>query len=318
MKKLALLLGALSLVSSVAYAKEVVPAVEEVVVVEEAAPVAAAPMLRVTNVGQYIEIDNYSRHKASANGGAGEDDLDIGNVMLGHQVGLAYGDDWTFNLMARKGWDTDTDDGIHGDNHRLELDVWRSFDNYSLGARWRQEAGMDRYLLRGKYSYGMFSGWVDAGYQFNNASEGQNDNIYSEGMPVAVTVGPVTVGYYYEYKDWNGTHHEDQTEELTHQVRLMAPLYTGEKLSLSGEYRYQFAQDKEFENTVEGNKVPWQENNRHIAILNANYALTENLSVYGYYEYDFNKYEVKDGEPGAKDLGDDYYGEFCIGWNYAF
>ena len=52
MKKLALLLGALSLVSSVAYAKEVVPAVEEVVVVEEAAPVAAAPALRVTSFGQ--------------------------------------------------------------------------------------------------------------------------------------------------------------------------------------------------------------------------------------------------------------------------
>ena len=34
MKKIALLLGALSLVSSVAYAKEVVPAVEEVTVVE--------------------------------------------------------------------------------------------------------------------------------------------------------------------------------------------------------------------------------------------------------------------------------------------
>ena len=57
MKKLALLLGALSLVSSVAYAKEVVPAVEEVVVVEEAAPVAA-PALRVTNFGQFIEVDN--------------------------------------------------------------------------------------------------------------------------------------------------------------------------------------------------------------------------------------------------------------------
>ena len=317
MKKLALLLGALSLVSSVAYAKEVVPAVEEVVVVEEAAPVAAAPMLRVTNVGQYIEIDNYSRHKASANGGAGADDLDVGNVMLGHQVGLAYGDDWTFNLMARKGWDTDTDDGIHSAGHRLDIDVWRSFENFSVGARWRQEANKDRYLLRVKYNYGMFSGWVDAGYQFNNKNAA--DNIYSEGMPVAVTVGPVTVGYYYEYKDWNGTastptdNKYDQTEELTQQVRLMAPLYTGEKLGLSAEYRYQFAQDKEFEE-----KQEWQENNRHIAILNANYALTENLSVYGYYEYDFNKYEVKDGGEKSRDLGDDYYGEFCIGWNYAF
>ena len=314
MKKLALLLGALSLVSSVAYAKEVVPAVEEVVVVEEAAPVAAAPMLRVTNVGQYIEIDNYSRHKASANGGAGEDDLDIGNVMLGHQVGLAYGDDWTFNLMARKGWDTDTDDGMHSNGHRIDIDVWRSFDNFSVGARWRQEANKDRYLLRTKYSYGMFSGWVDAGYESKNGGEGVSDNWYSEGMPVAVTVGPVTAGYYYEWDDVVDYHEATAYEgSLRHQIRLMAPLYTGEKLGLSAEYRYQFAEDKEYKENKE-----WQENNRHIAILNANYALTENLSVYGYYEYDFNKYEVHDGGEGAKDLGDDYYGEFCIGWNYAF
>ncbi|MFR9018416.1 MAG: hypothetical protein ACLVH8_01800 [Fusobacterium sp.] len=311
MKKLALLLGALSLVSSVAYAKEVVPAVEEVVVVEEAAPVAAAPMLRVTNVGQYIEIDNYSRHTSKY--GVDTDKNDIGNVMLGHQVGLAYGDDWTFNLMARKGWNTDTDDGIHSAGHRIDIDVWRSFDSFSVGARWRQEANMDRWLGRVKYNYGMFSGWVDAGYQFNNTDKA--DNIYSEGMPVAVTYGPVTVGYYYEYKDWNGTSKSsnDQTEEMTHQVRVMAPLYTGEKLSLGAEYRYQFAQDKEFEETK-----AWQENNRHIAIVNANYALTDNLSVYGYYEYDFNKYEVHDGTKADKDLGDDYYGEFCIGWNYAF
>ena len=321
MKKLALLLGALSLVSSVAYAKEVVPAVEEVVVVEEAAPVAAAPMLRVTNVGQYIEIDNYSRHRAGD--GAGNDNLDIGNVMLGHQVGLAYGDDWTFNLMARKGWDTDTDDGFHSEGHRIDIDAWRNFENFSVGARWRQEANMDRYLGRVKYNYGMFSGWVDAGYQFENKNEkpgkGNNDLIYSEGMPVAVTVGPVTVGYYYEYKDWNGTGSDngEQTDEMSHQVRLMTPLYTGEKLSLGAEYRYQFLQDKEFENKA-GKKVAWQENNRHIAILNANYALTENLSVYGYYQYEWNKYELQDGHQGDRDQKDDYYGEFAIGWNYAF
>ncbi|WP_427041917.1 hypothetical protein HUW86_00670 [Fusobacterium sp. SB021] len=312
MKKLALLLGALSLVSSVAYAKEVVPAVEEVVVVEEAAPVAAAPMLRVTNVGQYIEIDNYSRHVGK--GGAGDDKLDIGNVMLGHQVGLAYGDDWTFNLMARKGWDTDTDDGMHSAGHRIDIDVWRSFDNFSVGARWRQEANKDRYLLRTKYNYGMFSGWVDAGYESQNGEGGVSDNWYSEGMPVAVTVGPVTAGYYYEWDDVVDYHKATTYEgSLRHQIRLMAPLYTGEKLGLSAEYRYQFAEDKEYKENKE-----WQENNRHIAILNANYALTENLSVYGYYQYEWNKYEVHDGGKNAEDLGDDYYGEFAIGWNYAF
>ena len=298
MKKLALLLGALSLVSSVAYAKEVVPAVEEVVVVEEAAPVAAAPALTVTNVGQYIEIDNTS----------GRDGADIGEaVHFANVVGLAY-DDWTFGLMARKAWSMDTDDGIHSNGHRIDLDVWKNFENFSVGARWRQEANKDRWLLRTKYSYGMFSGWVDAGYEFNNTDA--EDNIYSEGMPVTVTVGPVTLGYYYEYFGYDDMNADKVEEEIRHQVRAMFPLYTGEKLSLSAEYRYQFANDFEVKEDA-----PYKENNRHIGIINANYAVTDALSVYGYYEYDWNKY---DGQNGYKVDHDDYYGEFCIGWNYAF
>lgn len=81
MKKTLLLLGALSLISSAAYAKEVLPAVEEQpIVVEEV--VKAQPMLRVTDVGQYLEIDNTS---------GGED---IGQeVHFANYVGLAYGDD---------------------------------------------------------------------------------------------------------------------------------------------------------------------------------------------------------------------------------
>ena len=307
MKKLALLLGALSLVSSVAYAKEVVPAVEEVVVVEEAAPVAA-PALTVTHIGQSIEIDNVS----------GSENGDIGNVMLGNTVGLAY-EDWTFGFFARKGWDMDTDDGIHSNGHRMELDFWKNYENFSVGAIWRGESNSDRYLARVKYNYGMFSGNLMAGYKFMNNDA--NDYFYAEGMPVAVTYGPVKVGYYFEYSKYNGTsdkQHEnadgkmvwDMTEEALHQVRVFFPIYKGEKLSLDGQYRYQFAQDKEYEG-----KEGWQENNRHIAVLGANYALTDNLSINGYYQYEWNKYE---GHEDAKDKKDDYYGEFGLGWTYSF
>ena len=318
MKKLALLLGALSLVSSVAYAKEVVPAVEEVVVVEEAAPVAAAPALRVTNVGQFIEIDNASGHNTS------KGMADIGeDVFFGTNVGLAYGDDWTFGLMASKIWNVDTD-GVHSKNHRLELDAWRNFENFSVGARWRQESEKDRYLARFKYNYGMFSGWVDAGYESQNdgaAGYTWDDNWYSEGMPVAVTVGPVTVGYYYEYLNYVGADNASENAvetDLRHQVRAMFPIYSGEKLTLSGEYRYQFAQDVEqydkfYEYKVEEN---WQEKTAHVAILNASYAVTDALTVSGYYRYDFNEYEAHGH--GVQDKADDYYGEFSIGWNYAF
>ena len=311
MKKLALLLGALSLVSSVAYAKEVVPAVEEVVVVEEAAPVAAAPMLRVTSVGQSIEIDNYSRHDDRGYN-IDSDTNDIGKVMLGTSVGLAYGDDWTFNFFARKHWNTDTDEGMRSDGYRIDMEAWRAFENYSLGLKWRQESDNDKYYIRGKYNVGMFSGWADFAYKSVNG-EG-SDSWYSEGMPIAITYGPVTLGYYYEWDKYTTTDKVDDVVEgsIKHQVRVMAPLYTGEKLSVGAEYRYQFAHDVDY--TVE---KPWAENNRHIAILNASYAVTDRLTVSGYYEYDFNDYDLHDAPEGDK-LSDDYYGEFGLGWTYSF
>ena len=57
-----------------------------------------------------------------------------------------------------------------------------------------------------------------------------------EGMPVAVTVGPVTVGYYFEWDKYvNALPVEEQGYKynfMIHQLRVMFPLYTGEKLSL--------------------------------------------------------------------------------------
>ena len=302
MKKLALLLGALSLVSSVAYAKEVVPAVEEVVVVEEAAPVAAAPALTVSYVGQSLEVDNTSGSNSEGN---------VGTTHFSNSVGLAYGDNWTFGLLGAKMWDMDTDDGIHGNDHRLQIDAWRNFENGSLGFRWRGQADYDRYYLRGKYSYGMFSGWADLAYQSNNSGTGHTDNWYSEGMPVCVTYGPVTAGYYYEWDKMIDADKDGYEGTLSHQLRVMFPLYTGEKLSLSGEYRYQFAQDQDYEKTT-----PWQEKTGHAAILYAGYKLTENLALDGYYRYDFNEYEAKDGNQA--DQRDNYYGEFYAGWTYTF
>ena len=301
MKKLALLLGALSLVSSVAYAKEVVPAVEEVVVVEEAAPVAA-PALRVTNFGQYIEVDNEA---GSANG-------DVGNVMLGHKVGLAY-EDWTFGLMARKGWDTDTDRGFHSDGHRLEIDAWRAFDNYDLGFRWRQEADKDRYYLRGKYSYGMLSGFADVWYASINDGD-KADNYEMELMPVRLNYGPFGIGYFFNYRDAVGSTKDGEFENyMEHQIRAYANFALTEKLSTYAEYR--FGLGKETDDKGHSFDV-YDAGDYHKLEVGASYALTDALSVYGYYAY-----ELYDRTDDARkyDKDRDYrYGEFAIGWDYKF
>ena len=300
MKKLALLLGALSLVSSVAYAKEVVPAVEEVVVVEEVKAVEAAPALRVTSIGQYFEVDNTSGAE------------DIGeDVHFGNSIGLAYGDDWTFGLMARKTWSMDTDAGIHSKNHRIDLDAWRHFDNFSVGTRWRSQKDYDRLYARTKYNYGMFDGWVDVAYQFNNTVGGE-DVWYSEGEPVALTVGPVRLAYYYELnKGIENVAVGAKEDDIYHQFRVSAPVYKGEKLSLGLEYRWQFAEDEEYNGTK-----GWHEDTKHIGIVKAAYAVTDNLTVDGYYRYDFIDKEGKDGEKDSN--SDNYYGEFYAGWTYTF
>ena len=318
MKKLALLLGALSLVSSVAYAKEVVPAVEEVVVVEEAAPVAAAPVLRVTSIGQGLEIDQTS----------GATEGDIGHVMFSNSVGLAY-DDWTFGLMARKGWDMDTDDGIDSGSYRIDLDAWKQVnDNLALGARWRQESSMDRYYLRAKYNYGMFSGNMDVAYQSNNDGSGTaRDGYYVEGTPVAVTVGPVTLGYYFktEKNILTGTESKTNAEIdhwYRHQLRVGMPVYQGEKLNVGVQYGWEFANDIETTGNDKDAYAYKHDSDSHILWLTASYKVNENLTIDGYYEYDMFEWE-KEGN-GTKSLtvpsdkDQKYYGEFYIGWTYTF
>ena len=314
MKKLALLLGALSLVSSVAYAKEVVPAVEEVVVVEEVKPVAA-PALRVTSFGQGLEFDNTSGNKA-----------DIAEGMhFSNSVGLAYGDDWTFGLMARKTWKVDTDDHINSTgSFRIDMDAWRDFGNYSLGARWRQEKDMDRFYLRGKYEYGMFSGDLDVAYQSTNVEDDAiKDGYYIEGTPVAVTVGPVTVGYYFKTENNIAVGDNEGVDYwFRHQLRVGMPIYQGEKLNVGVQYAWEFANNLELadENATYSYK---HDSNSHILWLNGSYKVTENLTIDGYYEYDMFKWE-KEGN-GTKGVGDQtnedsnkYYGEFYLGWTYTF
>ena len=315
MKKTLLLLGALSLISSGAYAKEVLPAVEEQpIVVEEV--VKAQPMLRVTDVGQYLEIDNTS---------GGED---IGQeVHFANYVGLAYGDDWTFGFMARKAWSMDTDDGIHSGDHRLDLDVWKHFnDNFSLGFRFRNQDDFDRYYLRTKYSYGMLSGWIDVAYQSNNGNDevDHEDAWYGEAIPLQINYGPAYLGYYIEADTWGVDTVKNLNVEKAgfehwyrQQLRLGTNLYTGEKLTVGVEYRWQFDTDVEYDTKyMAQGKTYAKDDERHIVVLSADYNVTENFSVGGYYQYEWRSYD-RSGDH-VEDKADNYYGEFQIGWNYKF
>ena len=105
MKKLGLLLGSLLMVGAVAQAKEAVVApvvVEETVQEVVVAPIVveeAKPWLRLTSIGQEIEIENNS-------GGS-----NIGeSVYFGNSVGLST-DNWNFGITAARFWDAATKEG---------------------------------------------------------------------------------------------------------------------------------------------------------------------------------------------------------------
>ena len=319
MKKLALLLAALS-VASVSYAKEVMPeaapVVEEAPVVEqEVVEVKAAPVLRVTSVGQELVVEN----KSNANERGYEDVGDA--IHLKNKVGLALGDSWTFDLMARKTWSASIDDheagdtkgaGMHSKAHRIDLQATRHFENFSLGLRWRGERNQDAIFLPVSYNYGIVSGWFDPAYYFVNGDDANaEDYFYLEAEPVVLSYGPVQLAYYFEgYKyAGDGCVVEGLKSDYAHQARLRGTVYSNDTFSVGLEYRYQFAQDVELLNGKDG-----VENNRHIGVLSGAYNVTENLTLSGYYQYEFNKYEQHEG----KVMDDDYYGEFGLGWSYNF
>ncbi|MCI6153359.1 MAG: hypothetical protein MR673_09615 [Fusobacterium perfoetens] len=266
----------------------------------------AAPELTVTSVGQYIEIDNDS------NTGATKGKADIGEaVHFANFVNLAY-DDWSFGLMARKAWYMDTDDGVKSAGHRIDMTATKNFGNYTLGARFRNEKSYDGYYLMGSYKYGMFAGDGYISYRAVNekgVTDSQSDYWYSELEPIRVNVGPVQLAYYLEA--YNYVNDDTTFENIwNHQARIRGKVYTGERLTLGLEYRYQFSDVEERNN----NKVSANDS-QHTILATAAYKVTENLTVDGYYQYEMNKYQ---GLNGATANPDDYYGEFLVRWTYKF
>ena len=274
MKIIPLLLAALGVVSAAAYAE--------------------APALKVTSVGQYIELDNTY----------GDDALNA--VHFANEVGLAY-EDWTVGLLARKAWKIDKDDNVTSDNHRLQMDVWKKInDNYKLGMRWRAQKDYDRLYLRGAYNFGLVSGSADVWYQFNNTAKA-DDNTEMELIPIRLNYGPFGIAYFYNQKDGTGEGNVSDAKE--HQLRLYANYKFGQ-LSTYAEYRYSFGREEAGIDKYESGDFQKLE-------VGASYPLTENLTIKGYYAYEYgdlsDEYKAKEGDkPNYR------YGEYCLGWTYKF
>ncbi len=306
MKRLALLLAAMGIVSVGAMAE--------------------APTLKVTSIGQEIEIEN-------ENGNQTFDD-----VWLWNNVNLEYGD-WQFGLTAGKQWLVDFDgDGAHSDNGRLQMDVWKKVTpDLKLGTRLRLQDDYDRYYARWDYngSNNMFFSWGDVWYESNNddsdvgRKNGTPDYIKAETLPIGVKVGPVKVGYYFQYYGALGSseatdnHYES---EMEHQIRLYAPLYQGEKLGLSFEGRFTIAEEQDWNNDGKDRADKhagyreYDSFGRTRLYVKFDYKVTESLNVYGQYAYEWRDFDYQEGDKREfyAGAGKENYQDILVGWRYTF
>ncbi|MCF2611441.1 hypothetical protein [Fusobacterium perfoetens] len=202
--------------------------------------------------------------------------------------------------------------GISSANNRVQFDAWRKInDNLKLGFRYRGQKDMDRFMARYDFNYGMFLSSGDFWYQFNNNNA--EDNIEMEWFPIGVKIGPVTAKYLLNYKENNNAvkSEESYTE---HQIRLYAPLYKWDRLSLSTEARITLHAEKDMVNDKD--YTTWEDFGRNRLYLKANYAVSEDLNVYVNYAYEFNENERRNGSTADESVGN--YQNLTFGWNYKF
>lgn len=268
---------------------------------------AAAAELKVTNIGQELEIENYS----------GNENISDEGITFVTNVGLSYGD-WTFGLQAGKFWTADTHEGIKSTNGRMQFDIWNKVnDNLKLGTRYRGEKNKDRFYLRYNYASGMFYSVGD--FWYNSVNGEGSDAAEVEAWPLGLKYSDFTAAWYVRGTTYLGDLKEgEQKDSLEHQLRLTWDFYKGEKLALATEYRLTLNHSI----GVEGKKESadglseYDSFGRNRLYLKASYDVSESLNVYGYYGYEINKKEFVAN--GKEDKSKNYYGDFGIGWNYKF
>lgn len=321
MKKLTFLFVAL-VAASAAYAKEVMPVAETVEI---------TPKLKVESMGAFVDYYNLD---VDVDVDSENVDTDLDRSEYGITTKLSYGPEWTFNILASSTSisgigdlleDSDITNDFSSYSSKLQVEAWRHYDNYSIGAKWAHGNNLDDFeffttvagdawrqdvlSLRGKYNYPMMDGelcgWADLKYGIINdtitstlLSAGDmlnpryilpsNPEYFEiEGMPLAYKYGPVTFGYYMKYREFTNLYDTDMTEQ---QLRLLANLYQNEKMSVYGEYRYGLKM--EIDGDLVDEKV-LSSGDRQQFILGANYSINENLMLNGEISYQVLEYDVE-------------------------
>ena len=230
-------------------------------------------------------------------------------------TGLAYGD-WSFGFQGAKKWGYNhNNDDIAGVDNRIQIDAWKRInEDLKLGVRYRGDRDLERFMARYDYSHGMFLSSGDFWYQVNDKNN-DPDTLRAEWFPIGVKIGPVTAKYLCDYTEIvGGISGEEKKSSVEHQLRLYAPLYTWNKLSLSTEARITLHAEEEY-NKTKGYST-YEDFGRNRLYLKANYAVSEDFNVYVNYAYELRDKEARDGYKDT--VYNDDFQTLIFGWNYKF
>ena len=289
MKRLALLLVTMGIVSGGAMAE--------------------TPKLEVTNFGQEIEVEN-------SDSGLG----DIDSIYFANTVGLKYGT-WSFGVQGGKFWSWDSEKGFNSENARLQIDVWKQMtENLKLGYRLRAQEQYDRHYVRWSYMDGMFWSTGDVWYEATNKNgAGSPDWYKTEIYPIGIKYEDLKIGYFLNYNRVAGNVHDgEQKDYIEHQIRAYYPLYKGEKFTLNFEARVTLNADSNYKGDDVGYRH-YDNFGRTRLYLRPSYKVSDALTIYGYYGYEFKDYKYENGQTRADyHKESDNYQDIGIGWNYKF
>ena len=290
MKKLALLLAAMGVVSAAAFAGS----------------------LQVTGINQELEYEHKNHAKNN-------------DVTLTTTVNMKY-DDWSFGIQGGKMWTYGTKSahkkGLDSSDGRLQLDVWKSITpEFSLGYRYRGQDDFDRHYLRYSYQHDWFLSSGDVWYQANS---GERNNDYEmELFPLGVTYNGFTATWFVNYKRNTKVDAGEMKSAYEHQIRVHAPIYSDDSLALGIDGRFTLAADESYKD--EDGKTPeyahFKNFGRTRLDLVASYKITDSFDIYGKYGYEFRSFKYKNGASKDKEdfrVGNKNYQHVVLGWNYTF
>lgn len=313
MKRLSLLLGALTVVGSMSFAKEAV--VAPVVVEETIQEVVVAPvMVEEKEEKSTLKLDTMT-FKFVGDNRSGKSDGNLGSNSLRAYATFSYGENWTGSYQGRRYFGSNTKSS-YGDkglfrkgSNRNYFGVMRNniFENYGLGMTYQNDNEKDVIYLNTTYKpFDFLSGYLDYGYVSQNGTtktieekvvvseESKSDAHYIEFQP-RFTWNNWGASYYYEAQ----FDISNDAEYQLHQLRLFTPTVKYGNFSISGQWRTNIDRTEKLANGKDKyglGKITDGKFAVHKPYIHLKYKLSDMTTVFTDLAYEFGDWKVAENK----------------------